>query len=59
MVIDTSAVIAFLLNEPEAERVQAALATEGRRVMSAVNFLETQLVPAAALGPTRRSDLSG
>lgn len=44
MVIDTSAVMAFLLNEPEAERVQAALATEGRRVMSAVNFLETQLV---------------
>ncbi|MGH7592451.1 MAG: type II toxin-antitoxin system VapC family toxin [Gemmatimonadales bacterium] len=44
MVIDTSAVMAFLLNEPEAERVQTALSVERRRVMSAVNFLETQFI---------------
>lgn len=44
MVIDTSAIIAFLLNEPDAQRVQSALSEQKRRVMSAVNFLEAQLV---------------
>ena len=44
MVIDTSAIIAFLLNEPDAQRVHSVLSEQKRRVMSAVNFLETQLV---------------
>lgn len=44
MVFDTSAIIAFLLNEPDAARIQSALSEQNRRVMSAVNFLKSQLV---------------
>lgn len=44
MVIDTSAIIAFLLNEPEALRIQEAFLRHNRRTMSAVNFLEAHLV---------------
>jgi ribonuclease VapC len=50
MVVDTSAVIAILLNEPEAERIARALVSEDRPLMSAFSALETGLVIEARKG---------
>jgi ribonuclease VapC len=44
MVIDTSAIIAVLLNEPNAVRIARAIETGSPRLLSAANFLETSLV---------------
>lgn len=44
MVIDTSAVLAWLKDEPERERVVAALEAHAVRRMSAVSLLEAQIV---------------
>ena len=44
MVIDTSALIAILLNEPETETFAAAIAAAPPRLISAVSVLETAIV---------------
>ena len=44
MVIDTSAVLAILFQEPEAQRMAAAIAGSTKRRMSAVNWLEALMV---------------
>lgn len=44
MVIDTSAVIAILLAEPETERISRAILNDPKRLMSAFSLLECSLV---------------
>jgi ribonuclease VapC len=51
MVIDTSAVLAWLKNEAERERVVAALEAHPTRRMSAVSLLEAHIVVRAREHP--------
>ena len=44
MVIDTSALVAILLSEPEAPRFAAAIESAGSRLLSAANLLEASMV---------------
>jgi len=44
MVIDSSALLAVLLGEPEAERIAHAIAADPRRLASAFSILETAIV---------------
>lgn len=44
MVIDTSAIIAILLGEPEARRIAQALIQADRRLISAATLIETNVV---------------
>jgi ribonuclease VapC len=50
MVIDTSALIAILLGEPEAEALALALAGDPKRLISAFTALETGIVIEAKKG---------
>jgi ribonuclease VapC len=50
MVIDTSALIAILLNEPETEALAKALAADPKRLISAFNLLETAIAIEAKKG---------
>jgi ribonuclease VapC len=50
VVIDTSALIAILLGEPEAEAFADAIAEDNRRLMSAFSLLETSIVIEAKKG---------
>ncbi len=47
MVIDTSAILAWLKHEPERERIVAVLEANQVRRLSAVSFLETHIVVRA------------
>lgn len=51
MVIDTSAILAWLKNEPERARIVTALETHVVRRMSAVSLLEAQIVVQAREHP--------
>jgi len=44
MVLDTSALVALLLDEPEAEEFRAALEEDTTRLVSAATLLETALI---------------
>ena len=44
MVLDTSALLALLLDEPEAEAYRAALEEDVTRMVSAATLLETAIV---------------
>lgn len=57
MVIDTSALLAILFQEPEAERIAHALVTAGRRLVSAATVLETGIVVLARHGDDGVRDL--
>jgi len=50
MVIDTSALIAILLDEPERRRFNEKIEADPRRLVSAVSFVETALVIETRLG---------
>ena len=50
MVIDTSATIAILLGEPEAEDFARAIVGDNRRLVSAFSLLETSVVIEARKG---------
>ncbi|KAA1248313.1 type II toxin-antitoxin system VapC family toxin [Mycobacterium simiae] len=50
MVIDTSAVVAMLSAEPEAERFEAAVEADGVRLMSTASYLETAIVIETRFG---------
>lgn len=52
MVIDTSAVLAWLKNEPERERIVAVLEAHPVHRMSAVSLLEAQIVVRGREHPT-------
>lgn len=51
MVVDSSAVLAILFNEPERDAFSTALAGAPVRLMSSVNALETAVVVSARKGP--------
>jgi ribonuclease VapC len=57
MVVDTSALIAILLLEPEAERFTKAIAAARSRLISAANLLEAGIVIEGRLGPGGGDDL--
>jgi ribonuclease VapC len=50
MVIDTSALVAMLSNEPEAERFETAVEADHVRLMSTASYLETAIVIETRLG---------
>lgn len=50
MVIDTSALVAILTDEPEAERLEAALDEAPVRLLSAASLLEASIVIEARFG---------
>ena len=50
MVIDTSAVLALLFNEPEADDIESAIDEDPVRLMSAASGLEAGIVVEARLG---------
>lgn len=50
MVIDTSAVLALLFNEPEADDIERAIDEDPVRLMSAASGLEAAVVVEARLG---------
>ena len=57
MVIDTSALIAILLREPEAAQFANAFGTAERRLISAATALETGIVIEARKGPAGGREL--
>ena len=50
MVVDTSALIAIFLNEPDAEIISATLASSYPRIISAVSVLEASIVMESKKG---------
>jgi ribonuclease VapC len=50
MVLDTSAVIAILCDEPEAERLEVAIERDSTRLISAASFLEAAIVIETRFG---------
>jgi ribonuclease VapC len=50
MVLDTSAVLAWLFNEPEADDVEIAIDRDPIRLMSTASYLETAIIVEARLG---------
>ncbi len=57
MVIDTSAVIALLMGESAAAKLEAALESDTVRLMSAASFVETAIVVEARYGEPGGRDL--
>jgi ribonuclease VapC len=57
MVIDSSAIVALLLGEPETEALVAAIAAAQRRVVSAGSYLESAIVISARSGSTAQAQL--
>ncbi|MGO9265636.1 MAG: type II toxin-antitoxin system VapC family toxin [Candidatus Binataceae bacterium] len=57
MVIDTSALIAILLDEPEAAAFAKAISADSRRLISAASALETAIVIEARRGPAGGREL--
>jgi ribonuclease VapC len=50
MVIDTSALLAVLFNEPEAERIARSIAADPRRLACTLTVLESSIVAEARKG---------
>lgn len=50
MVIDTSALVAMLSDEPEAQQLEAAVETDDARLMSVASYLETAIVIETRFG---------
>ena len=57
MVIDTSALIALLRLEPEADAFAQAIEADPRRLVSAVTKLEARMVALGRFGPAAAADL--
>ena len=57
MVIDTSALVAILLGEPEAEVLAAAIAADPRRLVSSFTLLEAGVVMGARKGESGGREL--
>ena len=59
MIVDSSAVIALLLGEPEAERIEAALLAADRPRRPAPAYVECSIVLARRVGDAALSRLDG
>jgi ribonuclease VapC len=57
MIIDTSALVGILDQEPEAERLVRAIATATERLLSAANLVETGIVMQVRHGDEASRDL--
>lgn len=57
MVIDTSALLAILFNEPDAEYFESTFDTDPTRLMSAASLLETAIVVEVRLGEAGGQEL--
>ena len=57
MIIDTSALVVLLDQEPEAERIAHALASSPERILSAANLVEIGIVMQARRGDAGARDL--
>jgi len=57
MVVDTSALVAILLREPDADRIDRTLADAPMRLMSAVTRVELSLVIEGRYGEPGRMDI--
>ena len=57
MVVDTSAILAILLGEDDAERYARAIAEAGRNLVSSVSLLEAGIVVEARKGESGGRDL--
>src|SRR4029077_729843 len=57
MIIDTSALVAVLEQEPEAERISRALASTSERMLSAANLVEVGIVMQARRGDDGARDV--
>jgi ribonuclease VapC len=57
MIIDTSALVAILEQEPEAEQITRALASNSERMLSAANLVEVGIVMQARRGNDGARDL--
>jgi ribonuclease VapC len=57
MIIDTSALVSILDQEPEAERLASAIATASERMLSAANLVETGIVMQLRRGDEAVRDL--
>jgi ribonuclease VapC len=57
MVIDTSAIVAIALNEPDAASLEQRIADDPVRVISAATILEAAMVIEARLGEAGGSEL--
>jgi ribonuclease VapC len=57
IVVDTSALVAILEQEPEAERIALTLATTSERMLSAANLVEVGIVMQARRGNDGARDL--
>jgi len=57
MIIDTSALVSILDQEPEAERFARSIATASERMLSAANLVETGIVMQTRRGDEAARDL--
>jgi ribonuclease VapC len=57
MVIDSSAILAILLQEPEAESFARAISDDPVRLISSISFLEAAIVIEARKGPAGGREL--
>ncbi len=57
MVLDTSAILAILLNEPERRHFNELIEADGIRLISAATFLEAALVIESRQGPAAGREL--
>jgi len=58
LIVDSSAVLAIVFQEPEAERLATAIANARDRSISAVNWLETMMVAESRFGPETAAEAS-
>jgi ribonuclease VapC len=58
VIVETSAVVAIVLGEPDAERFVDALALPAARLISAANVVEAGIVVEARQGPDAARDLA-
>ncbi len=57
MIVDTSAILAILFREPDAQRFEEAIAAVSTRRMSVANLLEASIVSERRGGAVARDDL--
>lgn len=59
MIVDSSAIVAIMWGEPEAERFASAILSDGVSAMSAGNYLETSIVIDRDNNPVLSARLDG